>query len=209
MNIQILAASVIPMILAITVHEAAHAFAAYKFGDTTAKSLGRMTLSPFSHIDPVGTLLIPAITLLTGGFFFGWAKPVPVNTAALNNPKKDMFWVAAAGPASNFIMAFLWAFLAFKPSGDSTLMLFLHTMAISGVMINLSLMALNLLPIPPLDGSRLVDRFLPYHLSRKWSDLDQYGLWIVLGLSFFGVLSLMMSPLMWLGMSVLRAITPL
>lgn len=208
MNTQTLVASIIPMILAITVHEAAHAFAAFRFGDSTAKRQGRMTLSPFSHIDPVGTILIPAITLFTGGFFFGWAKPVPVNPSSLRNPKSDMFWVAAAGPASNLIMAIIWGWLAFQ-STSSTAMLFLHTMALSGVMINLSLMALNLLPIPPLDGSKLVDRFLPYDLSRKWTSLDQYGLWIVLGLSFTGILSFLMSPLVSIGLNLVKALTPL
>ena len=152
--------SAIPILLAITVHEASHGYAAKYFGDLTAERMGRISLNPFKHIDPVGTILLPALTLFFGGVLFGWAKPVPVNFGNLRNPKKDMFWVAAAGPASNFVMAILWSLLlgiikyelsrgVYSPSFP-----FLLQMCFVGVTINVVLMVLNLLPMPPLDGGR-------------------------------------------------------
>jgi Zn-dependent protease len=210
---QYLAIALIPMVLAITVHEAAHAFAANHFGDSTAKALGRMTLNPVKHIDPLGTLLLPALTVMFGGFFFGWAKPVPVNTSALHSPKKDMFWVAAAGPLSNLAMALLWAWFTLVPKAlgglDPDLSNFLNMMARAGVMMNLSLMALNLLPIPPLDGSRLVDRFLPPHLSYRWAQLEAYGLWIVLILAYTRILNVLMEPLLRVGEVFVRLVSPI
>lgn len=210
---QYLVIALIPMVLAITVHEASHAFAANHFGDSTAKALGRMTLNPIKHIDPLGTVLLPALTVMFGGFFFGWAKPVPVNTGALRRPKQDMFWVAAAGPLSNLFMAFVWAWLTLVPQAliglSSELSTFLNAMARAGVMMNLSLTALNLLPIPPLDGSRLVDRFLPAHWSYLWSQLEMYGLWIVLILAYTRVLNVLMEPLLTAGEFFIRLVTPI
>jgi len=164
--IQIFAISIIPVLLAITVHEASHGYAAKYFGDKTAYFLGRITLNPLKHIDPVGTILIPGSLLLlayvqgTTPFLFGWAKPVPVNFSNLNNPKKDMMWVAFAGPGSNLVMAIIWAIvLGFFQSPGNSYGVFINGMAQVGIMINLILMLLNLLPIPPLDGGRMAEVF--------------------------------------------------
>ena len=163
--------SAIPILLAITVHEASHGYAAKYFGDLTAERLGRITLNPLKHIDPVGTVLLPALTLLLGGVLFGWAKPVPVNFGNLRNPKKDMLWVAAAGPASNFMMAIAWGMLlGFVKRGldagefPAAAYLFID-MAYVGITINIVLMVLNLLPMPPLDGGRIAVSLLPNNLA--------------------------------------------
>lgn len=199
--IYVLAVNAIPFLLAITLHEAAHGYAARVFGDRTAEMLGRITLNPIKHIDWIGTVAIPTVTLLIGGFFFGWAKPVPVNTNNLRNPKIDMIWVAAAGPAANLVMAVAWA-LIYK---------FIDTPAIqaiarAGMAWNIGLMVLNLLPILPLDGGRIVAGLLPGPLSYKFSRLEPYGLFIVLGLAVAGVLSVILSPLYKVGYQLLGAI---
>src|SRR5210317_1788296 len=154
--IQYFTISIIPVLLAITVHEAAHGYAAKHFGDKTAYFLGRITLNHIKHIDPVGTVVIPGmLLLLSAPFLFGSAKPVPVNFSNLNNPKKDMMWVALAGPASNLVMAIIWVILLnFTQSNQVNYSLFISGMCQVGIMINLVLMLLNLLPIPPLDGSK-------------------------------------------------------
>ena len=188
--IYMLAVNAIPLLLAITLHEAAHGYAARVFGDRTAEMLGRISLNPLKHIDPIGTLAVPALTLAIGGFFFGWAKPVPVNFNNLRNPKTDMIWVAAAGPASNLVMAIGWALLLkFNeiPAIDA--------IAQAGVAWNVGLMVLNLLPILPLDGGRIVAGLLPGPLSYKYSRLEPYGMFIVLGLAVAGVLGVILSPL--------------
>ena len=165
--------SAIPILLAITVHEASHGYVAKYFGDLTAERMGRISLNPFKHIDPVGTILLPALTLFFGGVLFGWAKPVPVNFGNLRHPKKDMLWVAAAGPASNFVMAILWSLLLgtikYKLSQGvySPLFPFLLQMSFVGVTINVVLMVLNLLPMPPLDGGRIAVSLLPNNLAFK------------------------------------------
>lgn len=199
--VYVLAVNAIPFLLAITLHEAAHGYAARVFGDRTAEMLGRITLNPIKHIDWIGTVAIPTVTLLIGGFFFGWAKPVPVNTNNLRNPKIDMIWVAAAGPAANLVMAVAWA-LIYK---------FIDTPAIqaiarAGMAWNIGLMVLNLLPILPLDGGRIVAGLLPGPLSYKFSRLEPYGLFIVLGLAVAGVLSVILSPLYKVGYQLLGAI---
>ena len=175
--IYLIAVNAIPLLLAITLHEAAHGYAARMFGDRTAEMLGRISLNPIKHIDPVGTLLIPALTLAYGGFFFGWAKPVPVNFNNLRHPKTDMIWVAAAGPASNLVMAMAWALLFHFV--DSTAV---HAVARAGVSWNIALMVLNLLPLLPLDGGRIVAGLLPGPLSYKFSRLEGYGFFILIGL---------------------------
>jgi Zn-dependent protease len=188
----------VPVVLAITLHEAAHGYVARMFGDQTAWMLGRVTLNPLKHIDPVGTILVPGVMLLTGvPFLFGWAKPVPVNFGNLRNPKRDMLWVAAAGPASNFIMAIGWALLAVfvAPDGawasDS-----LFAMARAGYQINLLLMALNLLPIPPLDGGRIAVSLLPRDASNALARVEPYGMFIILALVVIpGALSTVIYPL--------------
>ena len=192
--------SAIPILLAITVHEASHGYAAKYFGDLTAERMGRISLNPFKHIDPVGTILLPALTLFFGGVLFGWAKPVPVNFANLRNPKKDMFWVAAAGPASNLVMAILWSLLlgiikyelsrgVYSPSFP-----FLLQMSFVGVTINVVLMVLNLLPMPPLDGGRIAVSLLPNNLAFKLAQVEKYGFAILIALMFTGVLNKIIGP---------------
>ena len=196
--IQYFTISIIPVLLAITVHEAAHGYAAKHFGDKTAYFLGRITLNPIKHIDPVGTVVIPGmLLLLSAPFLFGWAKPVPVNFSNLNNPKKDMMWVALAGPASNLVMAIIWTITLglFKSSGASYA-LFIIGMAQVGIMINLVLMLLNLLPIPPLDGGRMAVSLLPAPWSYKLASIERYGMLILIFLIVSGLLSAILLPLL-------------
>ena len=180
-----------PVLLAITLHEVAHGWAARYLGDPTAASLGRLSLNPIKHIDPVGTLLVPGILFVLGGFLFGWAKPVPVNVQRLNDPKRDMALVAAAGPAANFVMAFMWA-IAIKVGfmlGSDLARMILVEMGKVGLMINLILMVLNLIPIPPLDGGRVLAGILPNKLSMALVRIEPYGMFIIFGLLAMGVLS--------------------
>lgn len=185
----------LPVIFAITVHEAAHGYAARHFGDMTAAEAGRISLNPLRHIDPIGTVLIPLLTMLAGGILFGWAKPVPVNFARLHHPKKDMLWVAAAGPGSNLVMALLWA-LAYKFSAGfgESIALPLSLMAQAGVSINVVLMVLNLLPLPPLDGGRIAVSLLPHPLAWKFAQLERYGFIILIVLLMTGILGKIMGP---------------
>ena len=177
----------VPVVFAITLHEAAHGYIAKLFGDRTAEMLGRITLNPIKHIDPVGTILVPGLLLLTakmmGGapFIFGWAKPVPVNFGNLRHPKRDMIWVAGAGPLANFVMAFFWALLmqAAEPSGIWASEGLLQ-MAQIGISINLMLMALNLLPLPPLDGGRIAVGLLPNRAAYALSRVEPYGFIVIL-----------------------------
>ncbi|QID17593.1 site-2 protease family protein [Nitrogeniibacter mangrovi] len=193
----------LPVLLAITLHEAAHGYVARHFGDPTADMLGRITLNPLKHIDPVGTVLVPgmilAIGALTGGtgFLFGWAKPVPVDFSRLRNPKKDMFWVAAAGPAANLLMTFMWAALLKLAivMPDNGYRLALASMADAGITINLILMVLNLLPIPPLDGGRIAVSLLPMPQAAAWARIEPYGFPILIILLMTGVLGQVLGPL--------------
>ena len=196
--IQYFTISIIPVLLAITVHEAAHGYAAKHFGDKTAFFLGRITLNPLKHIDPIGTILIPgALWLLNAPFLFGWAKPVPVNFSNLRNPKKDMMWVALAGPASNFFMAIIWVILLnFTQSNQVNYSLFISGMCQVGIMINLVLMLLNLLPIPPLDGGRMAVSLLPNPWSYKLASLERYGMFILLFMIMSGLLTVILLPLL-------------
>lgn len=193
-TIQRIAIWVLPVILAITVHEVAHGWVAKLKGDSTAAMLGRLTLNPIKHIDPIGTLLVPGILLLMGGFIFGWAKPVPVNWRNLRNPKHDMAWVALAGPAANFLMALAWAAIiklgiALQSEFASEPMIL---MGQAGITINLVLMILNLLPLPPLDGGRIMSSLLPAHLSQKYDKIEPYGFFILLGLMYTKILGMIM-----------------
>ncbi|HJU20863.1 MAG TPA: site-2 protease family protein [Casimicrobiaceae bacterium] len=192
----------VPVVLAITLHEAAHGYVARHFGDHTAEAQGRITLNPLAHIDPVGTILLPGILLLAAklggpGFVFGWAKPVPVNFGNLRNPKRDMLWVAAAGPAANLAMAIGWA-LVLKLSVTQGAMesALIVTMAKAGISVNLVLMALNLLPVPPLDGGRIAVSLLPLRAARAWSRLEPFGFFIIIGLLAFGLLNDVMEPIL-------------
>lgn len=194
--VQKIAIYALPVIFAITVHEAAHGYVARHFGDTTAESLGRITLNPLKHIDPIGTILIPILLLLSGtGFLFGWAKPVPIDYSRLQNPKHNMRWVAAAGPLSNFLMAVFWA-IAYKlslslPAAASVP---LGLMGQAGILVNIVLMVLNLLPLPPLDGGRIAVSLMPNQMAYKFAQLERYGFIILLVLMFTGILSKIMMP---------------
>jgi len=192
-DIQTILIYAIPVLFAITVHETAHGWTASQLGDHSAKMMGRLTLNPIKHIDPVGTILVPAFLYFTAGFIFGWAKPVPVNFNALRSPKRDMLWVALAGPASNFIMAVMWlAALMLSINIGSQ---FLADMAQIGIQINLLLAVLNLLPLPPLDGGRIISSLLPNKLAYQYDQLEPYGLFILLGLLFLGVFQTIILPI--------------
>ena len=198
--IQLLSLYAIPAVLAITLHEAAHGYTAKKLGDLTAYQEGRITLNPIKHIDLIGTLVVPAVLLLaTGGkIAFGWAKPVPVNFSALRNPKRDMLWVAAAGPGANLLMAIGWALL-FKLALIAPENYFsspLLEMSKGGILINLVLMVLNLIPVPPLDGGRIAISALPHAMAYNLAKLEPYGLLIIMLLMASGVLSSFMYPIL-------------
>ncbi|WP_430008947.1 site-2 protease family protein [Methylophaga lonarensis] len=203
----------IPVIFAITLHEVAHGWAALKLGDRTAQMMGRLTLNPVKHVDPLGTLLIPGVLLMVGGFIFGWAKPVPVTAQNLRSPKQDMAWVALAGPGANLVMGIFWALVAkaglmLANNGVSVgePMLF---MGIAGVWINAILMLLNLLPIPPLDGGRVLMSILPGRWSWQLSRIEPYGFFILLGLLFFGILGLILMPMLQVILAMLASVLSL
>ncbi|MDD3354480.1 site-2 protease family protein [Zoogloea sp.] len=193
----------LPVLFAITLHEAAHGYAARHFGDDTAARLGRISLNPLRHIDPVGTLLVPGLILAASSLaagsamLFGWAKPVPVNFGRLRRPKADMLWVAAAGPMANLCMAAGWAvlFRMALADPDSTYAIPMARMADAGMQINAVLMVLNLLPLPPLDGGRIAVSLLPPALAYKFARLEPYGFPILLVLLFTGILGDILGPL--------------
>ena len=205
--IQKICAYALPIIFAITVHEAAHGYVARYFGDMTAHYLKRITLNPFKHIDPMGTILLPALTVMLGGILFGWAKPVPVNFSNLRNPKKDMMWVALAGPASNLIMTIFWTIILVQINlFPEQAELFLRVMCLAGIQINIILMVLNMLPLPPLDGGRVAVSLLPYPWSGYLAGLERYGLIILIFLLFSGVLGKILFPLVNLSQSIIFGI---
>jgi Zn-dependent protease len=201
----------VPVVFAITLHEAAHGFVARHFGDQTAYMLGRVTLNPLKHIDPIGTIAVPGflivVSVLTRAplFIFGWAKPVPVNFGNLRHPKRDMFWVAGAGPFANLVMAVAWALVlkAAVPGGvlDSDGLL---EMSEAGVDVNLMIMALNLLPILPLDGGRIAVSLLPHGLAERYARFEPYGFFVVILLLATGVLSTLMRPILAAGDYLIR-----
>ena len=195
--IQTLAIAALPVIFAITLHEAAHGYAARHFGDPTAWLAGRISLNPLRHIDLFGTVLLPLLLFVVSSpFIFGWAKPVPVNFGRLRNPKRDMLWVAAAGPAVNLLMAFGWAVLLklaiVMPFNAYTRPLAM--MSEMGIGINVMLMVLNLLPLPPLDGGRIAVSLMPFSMAVKFSQLERWGIPILLLLSFTGMLGSVLWP---------------
>jgi len=202
--IQTIAIWALPVLFAITLHEVAHGWVAKLLGDTTAQMLGRLTVNPFKHIDPVGTVLVPVGLLIFSAltpappFVFGWAKPVPVNSRNLGRPQRDMAIVAAAGPMANLIMALFWALMiklgfALLDSYAWVAVPMVY-MGIAGVAINILLMVLNLLPVPPLDGGRVVSGFLPPRMSDAYDRIEPYGLFIILGLLATGLLGAIIGP---------------
>lgn len=208
--VQALVVHALPVIFAITLHEAAHGYVARMFGDPTAWQLGRISANPLRHIDPVGTLLVPGLILLFsgGGILFGWAKPVPVNFGKLRHPKRDMLWVAAAGPAANFLMLLGWALIAklgaINPDGVYSVAM--QAMGEAGIMINASLMLLNLLPLPPLDGGRIMVSLLPGVWAWHFAQIERYGFLILLALLFTGLLNKILMPFLWLLLNLIQVI---
>lgn len=201
---------VIPVLFAITVHEVAHGWVARRYGDNTAFMLGRLSLNPFKHIDPVGTVVVPAILLLMQAPAFGWARPVPVNFNNLRNPKRDMIYVAAAGPFSNLIMALFWALIvrigmSLVTTGAWYSMPLVY-MGSAGIFINLILMVLNLFPLLPLDGGRVLAGLLPGPLAWKYSRIEPYGIWILIALLMSGILSWILSPFLGIAMRIISPI---
>lgn len=199
----------LPVLFAITVHEAAHGYAARYFGDHTASMLGRITLNPLKHIDPIGTILMPLLLYFStsGAFLFGYAKPVPVNFGNLRHPKRDMVWVALAGPASNFIQAIAWAIALVLMVVYGMEERFFVEMCRAGILVNLVMCAFNLFPLPPLDGGRILVGLLPTRAAMAVSRIEPYGFFIVLALVLLGVVgSLWLRPLMDIGYAVINAI---
>jgi len=197
--VQTISTHAIPVLLAITLHEAAHGYAARQLGDDTAWQMGRVTLNPFPHIDLVGTVIMPLMLFFatSGQFLFGYAKPVPVDFSRLRHPKRDMVWVALAGPGVNLFQAFAWAVLIYLLSGMGSEERFFVEMAQAGVLVNLVMFAFNLFPLPPLDGGRIVVGLLPMRLAIAFSHIERYGFFIVMGLVLMGVINtLWMRPIM-------------
>ncbi|MDM7322746.1 MAG: site-2 protease family protein [Gammaproteobacteria bacterium] len=192
---------ILPALFAITVHEAAHGYAARFFGDDTAARLGRLSLNPLRHIDPIGTVLLPIGTFFLSGFIFGWAKPVPVDARNLRNPRRDMAWVSLAGPGSNLVMAIFWGLMmalaqTLAAKGLGTVAVPLALMGQAGVFINLLLMLFNLVPIPPLDGGRILVSLLPPPLGAQLARIEPFGLLILILLLVTGVLWAFLGPLL-------------
>jgi Zn-dependent protease len=206
--IQTIAVYALPVIFAITLHEAAHGYVARYFGDMTAFVAGRVTLNPLKHIDPIGTIAVPlailAVSKLAGGpaLLFGWAKPVPVAFGNLRHPKRDMIWVAAAGPGTNLLQAILWAIFYSALHAMDVGEEFFYNVAVAGVQVNLVLMALNLLPIPPLDGGRIAVGLLPTRLALQWAKIEPYGMFILIALMLTNTLGFFLSPFLRFGSAI-------
>ncbi len=199
----------LPVIFAITIHEAAHAYAALYFGDKTAYSLGRVTLNPIKHIDPLGTIAMPLLLYFAtnGNFLFGYAKPVPVHFSALRNPRRDTIWVVFAGPGSNLLQALLWGILFYSLVAVGIDEKFFLEMCKAGMLVNVVMFVFNLFPIPPLDGGRIAVALLPYRLASPLTRLEPWGFFIVMALVISGIAStIWMRPLMSLTFSFLDLI---
>ncbi len=203
----------LPVIFAITLHEAAHAYAAQRLGDPTAAMLGRVTLNPLPHIDPVGTILLPLLLYFStgGAFLFGYAKPVPVRFDQLRHPKRDMVWVALAGPGANLIQALLWGVLLYLLAGSGVTERFFVEMCKAGMLTNVVMFAFNLFPLPPLDGGRILVGLLPWRQAVMVSRIEPFGFYIVMALVITGVIStLWMQPIMGMTFDLLKlALSPL
>lgn len=195
-TIQQIAIWILPVVFAVTLHEAAHGYVAYKLGDDTAFKLGRITANPLKHIDLIGTIVLPMVLMLTSGFIFGWAKPVPVNQNKLRRPKRDFVIVALAGPTSNFLMGIFWVSILklclWFPHNDA--LYYIGLMCQAGITINVLLMVLNFIPIPPLDGSRFISYVLPPPWDKRFDKITSFGIIIILVLIATGVLSKIMLP---------------
>ncbi len=209
--IQTIAVYALPVLFGITLHEAAHGYVARMFGDPTAWQAGRISLNPIRHIDPVGTIVVPLVLLFStkllggGGLLFGWAKPVPVDWGRLRNPKRDMLWVALAGPASNLVMAIIWALsLRLLAEAGASHDDFWVQMTIAGIQVNLILMALNLVPLPPLDGGRIVFSLLPSRMAWQFSRIEPYGLLILIILMLTGILWIVLGPILAFGQLIVN-----
>ncbi len=199
----------LPVLFAITIHEAAHGYAARHFGDNTAAMMGRITLNPVKHIDPIGTILMPLLLYFatSGAFLFGYAKPVPVRFDHLRHPKRDMIWVALAGPASNFVQAVFWGLLLIVLVGTGLHERFFLEMCRAGILVNLVMWAFNLFPLPPLDGGRILVGLLPWKQAQLVARVEPYGFFIVMALVIAGVVgSYWLRPLMSLGYSAIDLI---
>ncbi len=211
--IQTVTVYAIPVLLAITLHEAAHGYVARMLGDQTAHLAGRITLNPLKHIDPVGTIAVPLLILIAAkalgspGLLFGWAKPVPVSFQNLRRPKRDMIWVAAAGPGSNLLMAILWAMFLSAQQLLGAQEQFFQAVAAAGIQVNLVLMALNLLPVPPLDGGRIVTGLLPDALAWRFARIEPYGLIILIALLASGMLQFFIQPFFAIGAAIVSLFT--
>lgn len=202
--IQNFAVYALPILFAITLHEAAHAYAAKYFGDLTAYSQGRMSLNPIKHIDPIGTILIPVVLYFVGSpFLFGYAKPVPVDFSRLRKPKRDMAWVALAGPAANLAMALMWMIFGVILQAVQSQELFFMRVAEAGVLTNLVIFAFNLFPIPPLDGGRILTSLLPSQYAYRFAQIEPYGFFIVMLLAYMKIISFWMMPVMGAAHAVL------
>ena len=211
--IQTIAIYALPVLFAITVHEAAHGYVARYFGDNTAYALGRVTLNPIKHIDPVGTIVMPLVLYIAtaGTFLFGYAKPVPVQFGRLRNPKRDMIWVALAGPGANLIQALLWGVAFYLLQGATLTEPFFTKMCQAGILVNVVMFVFNLFPLPPLDGGRILVGLLPYKQALLVSRIEPWGFFVVMALVLTGVISTFwMQPLMAATYSVIRTVlTPL
>ena len=211
--IQTIAIYALPVLFAITVHEAAHGYVAKYFGDPTAWTLGRVTLNPLKHIDPVGTIVMPLVLYFatSGAFLFGYAKPVPVEFGRLRNPKRDMIWVALAGPGANLIQALLWGVLFYLLNGGGLTEPFFIKMCQAGILVNVVMFVFNLFPLPPLDGGRILVGLLPYKQAVLVSRIEPWGFFVVMALVLAGVLSkFWMQPLMGATYTFIEAVlTPL
>lgn len=210
--VQRIAIWALPLIFAVTVHEAAHGWVADRLGDPTARNLGRITFNPIPHIDPVGTILVPLLMLTFTGFLIGWAKPVPVSVGRLRSPKRDMAIVAAAGPAVNLFMAIGWSLIMLLAHNLThsfqAIAVPLLLMSVAGIFVNLVLMALNLLPVPPLDGGRIVTGLLPMAAARVFARIEPYGMFILIGLMISRVLGAILAPMVFGAIALLPG-TPL